>query len=116
MAMPSGLVPAWAVPRRVFETVLYSRIDGELRSVRIKRSEVPAEGRTVALAEAVLSPGVTSVGVTVAVLVMVPVAVGMTDMVTEKLALLARLPTLQVTAVGGVKAHGKFAGGMNVTP
>src|SRR6266852_2155134 len=47
---------------------------------------------------------------------MVPGAGGITDMVTEKLALLARLPTLQVTAVGGVKAHGKFAGGVNVMP
>jgi len=67
----------------------------------------------VALAEAVLFPKVGA-PVTVAVLVKVPVAFGVTTMVTVKLVPAARLPTVQVT-VCPATGHGKFGPGVNVT-
>src|SRR5258708_32805143 len=62
----------------------------------------------MATAEAVLSAGVASVGVTVAVLVKVPLAVGMTTTVSVALAPPTRFPTGQVTvgSVGGVHEEG----------
>src|SRR5260370_36018522 len=78
---------------------------------------------TVAVADAVLSPGVISVGVTVAVLVNVPAVVGVTTIFTVKLSplvpLAARSPTGQVTVSPAVVHSGKPADGVaetNVTP